>query len=436
MNSEVKYVNVIRGVDINTGELRPSYKSSPGLYKNTIVGFVDKGWEVVQLNQVCDMKSGDGITSQSIKDVGDYPVYGGNGLRGYTNTYTHEGDYVLIGRQGALCGNITNASGKFFASEHAVVVSTTADIDVKWLSYCLNEMRLNRYSEASAQPGLSVAKILRLSIPKPQLTEQTLVSKILSTIDGQIEKTEAIIAKYQAVKQGMLQDLFTRGIDVNTGELRPKHEDAPELYKDSPLGMIPKEWEVDKYSNAFEIINGGTPSTSKKEYWDGEIPWLSVEDFNNDRRYVNKAIKSISKEGLKNSSTNLLHKGMIIISARGTVGVIAQLETSMAFNQSCYGLNSTNNKISNDFGYYFLKYYKAYFGFNSFGSVFSTITRSYFDNIHFAYPKNELEMAEIVKRIALTDDLRQNERSSLHKLKKVKQGLMSDLLSGKVEVTI
>ena len=105
-----------RGIDIKTGKLRPSYQDAPELYKESELGMIPKDWEVKKLEDFLILKSGDGITSKDINDFGEYPVYGGNGLRGYTNAYTHEGDYVLIGRQGALCGNITLSNGKIYAS--------------------------------------------------------------------------------------------------------------------------------------------------------------------------------------------------------------------------------------------------------------------------------------------------------------------------------
>ena len=283
-------------------------------------------------------------------------------------------------------------------------------------------------------PKTELLKRLKLLLPTKE--EQLKITKILSTTDAILEKTKQAIAKYKAIKQGMLHDLFTRGIDTKTGKLRTKYEDAPELYKKSKLGWVPKEWDVEPFSNAFDIISGGTPSTHNKAYWNGNIPWLSVDDFNNGKRYVHTSAKRISEAGLKNSATNLLTKDMIIISARGTVGVISQLGTTMAFNQSCYGFNSINKKITNDFGYYFLIHYKTYFGFSGFGSVFSTITRDYFDTLEIAYPKNENETLEIVKRVSLLDGKIETEQAYLHKIQQIKQGLMSDLLSGKKRVKV
>src|SRR5690606_31761694 len=126
-------------------------------------------------------------------------------------------------------------------------------------------------------------------------------------------------------------------------------------FKQTEIGEIPEDWNVESASNVLEIISGGTPKTSVKDYWNGDIPWLSVVDFNTDQKKVYHTEKRITELGLKNSSSNILNKGMLIISARGTVGAIAQLGSDMAFNQSCYGLDAKEDITSNDFLYYALK---------------------------------------------------------------------------------
>ncbi len=166
---------------------------------------------------------------------------------------------------------------------------------------------------------------------------------------------------------------------------------------------MPQNWKTYKLSEAFEIIGGGTPKTKIKEYWDGDIPWLSVVDFNNDNRTVNSTEKSITGLGLQNSSTKILSKGQLIISARGTVGQIAQLGRDMAFNQSCYGLSGKEKLLINDFGYYLLKSSITNIQANSHGSVFDTITRNTFDNIDVSIPDIQ-EQKSIASILSALDD--------------------------------
>ena len=142
---------------------------------------------LTKLSDVVSMKSGESITAERITSEGKFPCFGGNGLRGYTTTFTHDGSYTLVGRQGALCGNVTFVSGRFYASEHAIVVTPKKETDIKFMSYVLYDMNLNQYSESSAQPGLSVKKLLELEYPIPQnKEEQTAIAEALSDIDGLI----------------------------------------------------------------------------------------------------------------------------------------------------------------------------------------------------------------------------------------------------------
>lgn len=153
-----------------------------------------------------------------------------------------------------------------------------------------------------------------------------------------------------------------------------------------------------KLSELMDVIGGGTPKTSKAEYWNGDIPWLSVKDFNNDCRYVYRTEKNITQEGLKNSSTKLLDSGDIIISARGTVGEIASIPYPMAFNQSCYGLCAKEEVTTSHFLYYLIKHNISVLKNQTHGSVFDTITRDTFQGIEVDIPeiKEQEKIASIL----------------------------------------
>lgn len=158
-------------------------------------------------------------------------------------------------------------------------------------------------------------------------------------------------------------------------------------------------WKKSKLSEVINIIGGGTPKRSEEKYWNGNIPWLSVADFNNDLRFVSSSAEYITELGLSQSSTKLLKRGDLIISARGTVGCLAQLDKPMAFNQSCYGLNGKENIIDNGFLYYFLKNNIKELKQKTHGAVFDTITRDTFEYIEIYYPdiKRQKEIAEILE---------------------------------------
>ena len=156
-----------------------------------------------------------------------------------------------------------------------------------------------------------------------------------------------------------------------------------------------------RLSEIMDLIGGGTPKTSVPEYWNGDIPWLSVKDFNNDNRYVYVTEKKITQEGLENSSTKLLKKDDIIISARGTVGEIAMIPFSMAFNQSCYGLRAKPGIVDPVYLYYLVKHNVHILRKNTHGSVFDTITRDTFDGIEVNIPdiSTQMQIAGILRSV-------------------------------------
>ncbi len=164
------------------------------------------------------LQSGSSVVSEQIEEEGLYPVYGGNGLRGYFSEYTNNGDYILIGRQGALCGNINYASGKFWASEHAVVVYLNRGINMKWYGEMLRVMNLNQYSVSAAQPGLAVDRIKRLLLPVPPFPEQQAIAAYLDEKTAHIDRIVATINiqidKLKELRKTLINDIVTGKICV------------------------------------------------------------------------------------------------------------------------------------------------------------------------------------------------------------------------------
>ena len=169
------------------------------------------------------------------------------------------------------------------------------------------------------------------------------------------------------------------------------------------------EWLEMPLIEAIELIGGGTPKTNVSEYWDGDIPWLSVKDFNNDNRYVYTTEKHITEAGLRNSSTKLLQHDDIIISARGTVGEMAMIPFPMAFNQSCYGIRAKNG-YNKAFIYYLIKSCIRRFKSMTHGSVFDTITKDTFQDIKVRVPDLPTQKAIASLLIAIDDKIETNQK--------------------------
>lgn len=161
----------------------------------------------VPLSDVATMKAGQNIKNPNIISENNghlYPCFGGNGIRGYLTNYSHEGIYPIIGRQGALCGNVCLASGKFYATEHAIVVTPKKNVSVKWLYHKLISLNLNQYAKGTAQPGLSVQNILKLSLDVPPLPEQQKIVAKIEKLEKQIAEAQAIIDNSKQQKQAIL----------------------------------------------------------------------------------------------------------------------------------------------------------------------------------------------------------------------------------------
>ena len=197
-------------------------------------------WEQRKLGDVAqEFRSGNSLKADEIDITGDYPVYGGNGLRGYTSTYNHDGEYALIGRQGALCGNMNYSVGKAYFTEHAVVVKADENNDTRFLYYMLDTMNLGQYSDQSAQPGLAVNKLVKLENRFPTKEEQQRMGWYFSNIDHLITLHQRKCDEIKTLKKYMLQKMFPQN-----GEKVPeiRFDGFTEDWEQRKLGEIITEY--------------------------------------------------------------------------------------------------------------------------------------------------------------------------------------------------
>lgn len=206
-------------------------------------------WKVLKLKYLIDLRSGDAIPGEEIKDIGEYPVFGGNGLRGFTDQYNQEGKRVLIGRQGALCGNVNYADGRFWATEHAIVATPKVELDSSWLGETLKVMNLNQYSQSAAQPGIAVEVIANLDLSVPPIEEQRAISGFIdlktAPIDRLIAEKQKLLGTLSEKRRALINHAITQGLDPNVP------------MKDSGipwLGKIPAHWKATKMGRLFRQV--------------------------------------------------------------------------------------------------------------------------------------------------------------------------------------
>ena len=222
---------------IREGKLKKE-KPLPEITDDEMPFEIPEGWMWVRIGQIFSLQAGKNITSANIYEQKDlkhpYLCYGGNGVRGYVSSFNREGHFALIGRQGALCGNINVAKGKFYATEHAVVVDHFNQSDVKWGEWFLKALNLNQYATATAQPGLAVSTIIKVLIPLPPLAEQKrIVSKIeelLPLVDRYEQAWTKLEDFNRRFPEDMKKSILQQAIQGKLVEQRPEEGTVQELY--------------------------------------------------------------------------------------------------------------------------------------------------------------------------------------------------------------
>lgn len=206
---------------------------------------VPGNWCWAHIGDIFYLQAGKNINAKDISNeknaLNQYPCFGGNGIRGYVNKYSHDGLYPIIGRQGALCGNINLASGKFYATEHAVPVTCKPIVNKMWAYYCLTHLNLNQYATATAQPGLAVSNIIGVSIALPPLAEQhrivARIESLFAKLDEAKGKAQAVVDGFELRKSAMLHKAFTGEL---TEQWRKEHGSGVDSWKKTELGTIIK----------------------------------------------------------------------------------------------------------------------------------------------------------------------------------------------------
>lgn len=305
--------------------------------------------------------------------------------------------------------------------------------------YQVNRQFANR-ANGSTRYGLTLNVIETALIPYPiSIDKQNKIALILTTCDTVIEQTQSAIAKYKAIKQGLLHDLFTRGLDAN-GKLRPSYHDAPELYKESELGMIPKEWEVKRIDEFnIDILDGDRGVNYPKStdfYTDEFCLFLSATNVTKNG-FVFQNMQFITKEKDLILGTGKLERNDIVLTTRGTVGNMAFYSADIEYenlriNSGMLILRNNQNDINSTFLYLSVKEYifGIEYGRVISGSAQPQLPIKDFRKFNLLRPEIE-EQNEITKRLTSIHNKLQSEETLLQKYQSIKRGLMGDLLGGR-----
>ena len=327
---------------IKEGKIKRSKKSaktSDTPHYGNVPFEVPKGWVWTTLGEIFNLQAGKNITAKDISTKQDgihcYPCYGGNGLRGYVSNYNREGRFPLIGRQGALCGNVNEANGKFYATEHAVVVDTYCKTNVPWVINTLLYLNLNQYATSTAQPGLSVSTINDVMIPVPPLEEQQKISQIIKKWFSLIDQLEQGKSDLQTVIKQTKSKILGLAIHGKLVPQNPNDEPASELLKrinpkaeiTCDNGHYPLGWCKTQLKYIADYVNG---RAFKPEEWETNgLPIVRIQNLNDETAPYNKSSKSYEEK-------YLIHKGDLLFAWAASLGTYVWEKGDAWLNQHIF----------------------------------------------------------------------------------------------------
>lgn len=396
------------------------------------------GWTASRLVNECDIFGGGrlGLTKERDYRSSGVIAFSAAGPDGYVDAVEIDGkDGVVLSAIGANCGRCFFASGQWTTLANVQAIIPRHNIDAKYLFYYVNRDGYWARS-GSAQPFIKPSSIQTSWVAyPPSKREQSKIAEVLSTVDRAIAQTEALIAKQQRIKTGLMQDLLTRGIDEH-GQLR---SEATHAFKDSPLGRIPVEWEVKQLDSVAEFVTSGARGWAKYYSEEGAI-FLRIGNLT--REHINLRLDDIvhvqpptSAEGTRTQ----VQQGDLLISVTADLGIIGVIPTNIGIgyvNQHIALARLDSERVSSRFVGWFLGGHQG---------------RNQFDKLNESGAKAGLNLPTVRSLLFPSPSLAEQTRiavmldsnvealthgiDTLRKLRHLKTALMQDLLTGKVRVT-
>jgi len=363
-------------------------------------------WQEKVLGDLITLEYGAGLPESSRSGSG-FPVYGSSGIVGQHTDYLVNGPGIVVGRKGTV-GAVAWSEGPFWPIDTAYYANTKCEVEIRWCYWLLQSIGLDRLDSATGVPGLNRNDAYIIKAKIPPLPEQCRIAEILDTIDEAIQKTDALISKLKAMKQGLLHDLLTRGLDKN-GKLRdPKTH--PEQFKDSPLGRIPTRWDVRPLGVTATLQRGfDLPIQDRRA---GDVPIFGsngIDGHHNESR--------VSGPG-------------VITGRSGSIGFVYYTDTNYwPLNTTLYVKEFHGNRPK------FIRLLLESLRLNRFTAATGvpSLNRNFVHPIEVTAPE-PAEQDRIVDVVEVHDARIRTEEQYRDKLKLQKKGLMHDLLTGKVRV--
>jgi type I restriction enzyme S subunit len=431
--------------------------------ESSAVGYIPSSWQVTSIREACSdfINGGTPSTKQADNWKGDIPWITGadfqetfkianvrryitkKALNSSSSHLIPKGNILIVTRTGV--GKIAIAPFDVAISQDITgLILKKEQFSVGFFFYCLQSLvdDFKKHNQGTSINGIIRKDLEKKYVPCPSIVEQGSIANILSKVDEIIEMTEAAIEKYRAIKAGMIHDLFTRGMDIKTGKLRPSFQEDHDLYKDTPLGLTPKVWEILKIGD-FAQIKGGKRMPAGKEFSETitPFPYLRVTDMQDgginqsDIKYVPREIEPVIRN-YKISADD------VYVTIAGTLGLFGTIPDNLDNAQLTENAARITEFDRSVYNRDFIKYQCSSSVIQNqvireIGVGGGVPKLALFRIAKFLFLRPSLEEQEMmVERIRCLDHELESEKFSLYKMKHIKQGLMSDLLTGKVRVQI
>lgn len=383
----------------------------PAGYKQTEIGLIPVDWEVYRLG---DRASFIGSGKTNTKSSGEYPLYGSTGLIGSCKNPEYEGEAILVARVGANAGKLNFVSGEYGVSDNTILVKLKPENLIQYYRYWLIRKNLNNLVFGSGQPLITGTQIKELLLPFPPEKEQADIANALSDVDTLINELEKLIAKKQAIKTATMQQLLTGRTRLPQFALR--QDGTLKGYKQSELGEIPEDWEVDKIDKLISITTGNKNTQDRID--DGAYPFFV-------RSQTVERINSYSFDG-----EGVLTAGDGV----GTGKIFHYVNGKFDYHQRVYLMHSFGEKVD---GYYFFVFFSNHF----YDRIMSMTAKSSVDSVRremiadmlMTLPSKE-EQTAIATILSDMDADIQTLQQRLSKTRQIKQGMMQALLTGRIRL--
>ena len=379
-------------------------------------------WEKVRLGEVLGYTQPNKYITNNIASTGKVPVLTAN--KAFVLGYTDELEDIYEDVPAIIFDDFTTAAKlvdfpfKVRSSALKILNTTRKNVSLKFIFECLNSLSF----QSPEHKRYWISEYQNLQIPLPSYYEQERIADILGTVDEKMNVIDQQILETEELKKGLMQRLLTKGIG---------HTE----YKESPLGKIPKDWEVKKIGEITKVVRGASPRPKgDPRYYGGHIPRLMGADVTRDGKYVTPCIDFLTEAGAKKS--RFMYKGTLVMICSGDVGVPAILNVDACVHDGFLAFPEISRSCSVDYLFYIFDSLHSRFNTSAtHGGVFTNLTTTIIKEFEVPIPslKEQNRISEIISTVDEKLDLLQERKEIIRNLKK---GLMQKLLQVKSELII